>query len=128
MTHDKNDRAIALERFKSYEQPVAFVSPSMERGIDLPGDLCRVIIVAKVPYPNLASPQVNKRLHGFSDGNLWYARRTVRSLIQMTGRATRFQGDWSLSYILDSQFGQLVARNRHIFPQWWRESVKSGSI
>ena len=128
MTHNRNDRAIALERFKSYGQPVAFISPSMERGIDLPGDLCRVIIVAKVPYPNLASPQVNKRLHGFSDGNLWYARRTVRSLVQMTGRATRFQGDWSLSYILDSQFGHLVARNKHIFPAWWVQSVRSGEL
>jgi len=128
MTHDKNDRAQALERFKSYDRPIAFISPSMERGIDLPGDLCRVIIVAKVPYPSLGSPQVNKRLHGFSDGNLWYARRTIRSLVQMTGRATRFPGDYSVSYILDSQFGELVARNGALFPDWWRLAVKSGSL
>jgi len=128
MTHDRNDRAIALERFKSYNQPMAFISPSMERGIDLPGDLCRVIIVAKVPYPNLGSPQVNKRLHGFSDGSLWYARRTARSLVQMTGRATRFQGDWSVSYILDEQFGHLVGRSGSLFPEWWKSAVRSGSL
>lgn len=128
MTHDKDDRALALERFKSYSRPIAFVSPSMERGVDLPGDLCRVVIVAKVPYPNLASPQVNRRLHGFSDGPLWYSRRTVRSLVQMTGRATRFQGDYSVSYILDEQFGHLVGRNGNLFPEWWRESVKSGEL
>jgi len=128
MSHDKKDRAQALERFKSYPNPIAFISPSMERGIDLPGDLCRVVIVAKVPYPSLGSPQVNKRLHGFSDGNLWYARRTARTLVQMTGRATRSIDDWSVSYILDSQFGSLVARNGDLFPSWWRESVKSGSL
>ena len=128
MTHDRNDRAIALEKFKSYNQPVAFISPSMERGIDLPGDLCRVIIVAKVPYPNLASPQVNKRLYGFSDGSLWYARKTARALVQMTGRATRSQGDWSLSFILDEQFGHLVSRNKSIFPAWWKESISSGQL
>lgn len=128
MTHDRNDRAIALERFKGYNRPIAFISPSMERGVDLPGDLCRVIIVAKVPYPNLGSPQVNKRLYGFSDGSLWYARRTARSLVQMTGRATRYQGDWSVSYILDEQFGYLVGRSGNLFPEWWRSAVKSGSL
>ena len=128
MSHDKKDRAQALERFKGYNQPIAFISPSMERGIDLPGDLCRVIIVAKVPYPSLGSPQVNKRLHGFSDGSLWYARRTARTLVQMCGRATRSQEDYSVSYILDSQFGQLVSRHGSLFPDWWRESVRSGSL
>ena len=126
MTHDRESRVKVLEEFKAFSGPAALVSPSMERGVDLPGDLCRVIIVAKVPYPNLVDPQVSKRLHGFSDGSLWYARRTARSLVQMTGRATRFLGDWSTSYILDEQFGQLVGRNGGIFPGWWRESVKDG--
>ena len=128
MSHDSKDRAQALERFKSYDRPIAFISPSMDRGVDLPGDMCRVIIVAKVPYPSLSSPQVNKRLHAFSDGSLWYARRTARKLVQMTGRATRSVDDWSVSYILDEQFGNLVARNGALFPDWWRESVKSGSL
>ena len=128
MSHDKKDRAQALERFKGYSQPIAFISPSMDRGVDLPGDLCRVIIVAKVPYPSLGSPQVKQRLHAFSDGSLWYARRTARTLVQMTGRATRFLGDWSVSYILDEQFGHLVGRSGDLFPSWWRESVRSGSI
>ena len=128
MTHDKDDRAIALERFKSINQPAVFISPSMERGIDLPGELCRVIIVAKVPWLDLSSPQVNKRLYGYSDGNLWYARKTARSLVQMTGRATRSMDDWSVSYILDEQFVKLVSRNKSIFPRWWVDSVQEGSL
>jgi len=128
MTHDKDDRAQALERFKGYNKPIVFISPSMDRGVDLPGDLCRVIMVPKIPYPNLGSPQVNRRLHAFSDGPLWYARRTARTLVQMTGRATRSLGDWSVSYIYDAQFGELVARSGHIFPSWWREAVRSGSL
>lgn len=128
MTHDRKDRAEALERFKNYPTPVAFISPSMDRGVDLAGDTCRVVIVAKVPYPSLGSPQVNRRLHAFSDGSLWYARRTARTLVQMTGRATRNMDDWSVSYILDEQFGHLVSRSGDIFPSWWRDSVKSGSL
>jgi len=128
MSHKREDRASTLEKFKSYTRPVALISPSMERGVDLPGDLCRVIIVAKVPWPSLLDPQVNKRLHGFSDGSLWYARKTARSLVQMTGRATRFLGDYSESFILDEQFGNLVARNGALFPSWWRLAVRSGSL
>ena len=127
-THDSKDRAEVLGKFKGYNGPAVLVSPSMGRGVDLPGDLCRVIIVAKVPYPNLVSPQVNKRLHSFSDGSLWYARRTARTLVQMTGRATRSVDDWSVSYILDSQFGELVARSGNLFPSWWRLAVKSGNL
>ena len=128
LTHEKANRAEVLERFKKYPRPVVLISPSMERGVDLPGDLCRIIVVTKVPYPDLGSPQINKRVHSFSDGSMWYARRTARSLVQMTGRATRFQGDWSVSYILDSQFGNLVSRNGAIFPNWWRSAVRSGTL
>jgi len=128
MTHTQKDRAQVLEEFKASILPTVLISPSMERGVDLPGDLCRVVIVAKVPYPSLGSPQVSRRLYGFSDGNLWYGRRAARTLVQMTGRATRFKGDYSISYILDSQFGQLVARNGSIFPTWWRSAVTSGSL
>ena len=128
ISHDTRDRNFKLDLFKTCDYPAIMVSPSMDRGVDLPGGICKVIIVAKVPYPNLGSPQVNKRLHAFSDGPLWYARRTARTLVQMTGRATRRMGDWSVSYILDSQFAEFVGRNGHIFPNWWRESVSSGSI
>ena len=128
MSHDRLDRVTALENFKASTVPIAFISPSMERGVDLPGDLCRVVIVAKVPYPSLGSPQVSRRLYGSTDGSLWYARRTARSLVQMTGRATRSEDDWSVSYILDEQFGQLVARHQEIFPDWWRDAVRSGSL
>ena len=128
MFHNRENRAMTLENFKSYNGPAALISPSMERGVDLPGDLTRIVIVAKLPFPSLSSPQVNKRLHGFSDGGLWYARKTAGNLVQMTGRATRFLGDWSISYILDQQFERLVSNNGNIFPSWWRLAVQSGSI
>lgn len=128
MFHDSKNRTEALQRFRDLKTPAVLISPSMDRGVDLPGDLCRVVIVAKIPYPNLKSPQVNKRLHAFSDGSLWYARRTARTLVQMTGRATRYVGDFSTSYILDEQFGHIVARNGSIFPKWWKAAVKEGAI
>jgi Rad3-related DNA helicase len=104
------------------------ISPSMERGVDLPGGLCRVVIVAKMPYPSLGSPQVNKRIHTGSDGSLWYSRRTIRSLVQMTGRATRFLGDYSVNYILDQQFGNLFEKRGEIFPLWWKDALVKSDL
>jgi Rad3-related DNA helicase len=126
--HNQENRVAILNDFKAYQGPAVLISPSMDRGVDLPGDLCRVVIVAKLPFPSLASLQVSRRLYGSPDGSSWYARRTARTLIQMTGRATRAKNDFSISYILDEQFGHLVQRNGDIFPSWWREAVSEGSL
>jgi Rad3-related DNA helicase len=126
--HGKLDRATQLEDFKAVQKPAIMISPSMERGVDLPGDLCRVVIVAKVPYPSLGSPQVAKRIHTGSDGSLWYARRTIRSLIQMTGRGTRYLGDYSVNYILDQQFANLFDKRKEIFPRWWVDALVKSDL
>jgi ATP-dependent DNA helicase DinG len=99
------------------------VAPSMDRGVDLPDDLCRVIIVAKVPYPYLGDRQVNARLYGSKGGRVWYSAQTVRSIVQMTGRGVRHADDWCVSYILDSQFSDLWNKSRSMFPQWWVQAL-----
>jgi len=91
--HDPRHRVTELERFKASDQPLVMVSPSMDRGVDLPGDLCRFIIVLKIPYPNLGDPQVKRRTE-FGDGWLWYSVQTIRSLIQATGRGNRSAEDY----------------------------------
>ena len=99
------------------------VSPSMDRGIDLPYDLCRVIILVKVPWPNLGDPQISRRLYSSSDGQTWYAVQTIRTIIQGTGRGMRAEDDFCVSYILDDQFRRLYKDYYHLFPKWWREAL-----
>ena len=114
-------RERALDQFKRSKGGV-LVAPSMDRGVDLPDDLCRVVVIAKVPFPYLGDRQVSARLHA-RGGQTWYTVQTIRSIVQMTGRATRHKDDWSVSYILDSQFERNVwAKGRQLFPQWWVES------
>jgi Rad3-related DNA helicase len=99
------------------------VAPSLDRGVDFKGDQCRVIIIAKVPYPYLGDKQVSARMNG-PGGKLWYAVQTVRSLVQMSGRGVRSKDDWCVTYILDSQFRKRVWKeNKSLFPGWWREAV-----
>lgn len=98
------------------------MAPSMDRGVDLIGDKCRVQVIAKVPYPYLGDKQVNKRLHG-PGGQVWYTVTTVRTIVQMCGRICRDQEDWGVTYILDSSFGKLWRNWRGLFPEWFQEAV-----
>lgn len=99
------------------------LAPSMARGIDLPGDLCRVQIIAKTPFLSLGDTQVNRRAH-MPGGDIWYKVQAIRDIVQMTGRAVRSKEDWAITYIFDEQFSSNLWRNnKALFPDWWRESV-----
>lgn len=121
---DGMSREEALETFIKDSGPRILVAQSMDRGVDLPGDLCRLIIIPKVPYPDLSDKQIARRVYGSKDGNAWYAVRTLRTLVQMSGRGMRSEDDWSLVYILDSQFGDALYRKwKGIIPGWWKEAL-----
>lgn len=115
------EREDTLRRF--LDTPAAILlAPSMDRGIDLPDDACRVQVITKVPYPYLGDRQVSARLHS-PGGRTWYLCETVRSLVQSTGRAVRSKDDWAETWILDSDFESLWNRARGLFPRWWVDSL-----
>ena len=99
------------------------VAPSLDRGVDFTGDLCRVVVIAKVPYPSLGDVQVSARMHSTAGGQMWYNVETVRTLVQMTGRGVRSSTDHATSYILDRSFLNVLRRNEHLFPQWWTQAL-----
>lgn len=112
----------ALQRYLSTPGAV-LLAPSMDRGVDLPGDACRVTVIAKIPYPNLGDKQVSKRLHT-SDGQSWYSVQTVRSLVQMTGRGVRSEDDHCVTYVFDGNFMNSIWRkSRMMLPGWWVEAL-----
>lgn len=115
-------RADALQSYLRHSNAV-LLAPSMGRGVDLPDDACRVQMITKVPYPYTKDRQINKRMYS-SGGRLWYACQTVRELVQMCGRAIRSESDWATTYIYDKDFEtNLWARNRNLFPDWFREAI-----
>jgi Rad3-related DNA helicase len=122
---DAKQRENVLERFGKSEGGV-MIAPSMDRGFDFKGDLARVVIVAKVPYPSLANRQVTARSHA-PGGREWYTVQTVRTLLQMTGRGVRSETDTCTTYILDAQFSNnLYKKNTGMFPKWWRDAMVRG--
>lgn len=119
--NNSRGRSDALFKFKQSPGGV-LLAPSFERGVDLPGELCRVQVVAKVPYP-YQDKQTRARLYKTKGGQLWYTVQTIRQLIQMTGRGVRSSSDHAETYILDSKFLELYRNNKSLFPEWWREAV-----
>ena len=89
------------------------VGPSLNEGIDLPGDLCRFIIIMKVPYPSLADRLVKEKIKLFPH---WYNSTTSNDIIQGIGRGVRYNGDWCVSYILDACFWRLYLETQDQYP------------
>ncbi len=124
-------REIALDAFKARARKggAVLVAASMDRGVDLPGDLCRVMVVCKVPYASLGSRQVSERLRT-RGGQTWYLCETVRTLLQMTGRGVRSVDDWAETYVLDESFGKLLREGKRLglWPEWWLEGLTVGRV
>lgn len=125
ITHSTLDRSQKLDIFRNGKYPLVLLSPSMERGVDLPNDACRVGIIAKLPFPNLGDPRIKKRVFASKDGNTWYAYKTAQSLVQATGRHIRSETDWGVSYILDAEFERFMSSNKSMLPDWWRKAIIS---
>ena len=118
-----SERDETLERFKA--EGGIIVGPSLDRGVDLPGDLCRVQVIVKVPFPNLGDKVVSTRMRGGNGGGRWYATETARTIVQMTGRGVRGADDWCVSYILDRGFLKwLNADGKALLPRWWQDAMK----
>jgi len=123
ITHDSETRADQLEVFKAARRPLVMLSPSFDRGVDLPGDQCRFIIVCKVPYLNLGDKQVAARLKA-PGGDQWYVFKAIQTLMQMSGRGVRNETDHCDTYILDQQFNGLLARTKQYVPKWWMDAIR----
>jgi Rad3-related DNA helicase len=118
-----SERATAVSEYIRTPGSV-LVAPSADRGVDLPDDLCRLCIIAKVPYPNLGDRMVRMRAYMGAEGRAWYTATTVRTIVQMAGRGVRHKDDWCKTVILDSQFRDGVwYRGKHLFPGWFREAM-----
>jgi Rad3-related DNA helicase len=112
----------ALARYRRGHGSV-LLAPSMSRGVDLRDDDCRVVVIAKVPYPSFGDKRVSARIH-MPGGQAWYVVQTIRDLVQMAGRGVRSETDHATTYVLDAQFMKNTWRkNKALFPRYWRDAV-----
>lgn len=117
-----SERDNAVSEYRRTENSI-LVAPSLERGVDFKDEDCRVNVICKVPFPYLGDKQVSERLYSRPNGQTWYNVQTVRTIVQMTGRGTRHENDYSVNYILDKQFTSLWNKAKGLFPQWWKDAL-----
>ena len=121
--HDTKNRADVIEEFKNSTKPLVLVSPSVNEGVDLPGDECRFQIIYKIPRPDLGDKQTSMR-NAFD--SKWYDYRTCLALVQTHGRGMRFEDDYCTTYFIDSRLMGFIAEdssNNHFIPDTFKEAI-----
>jgi len=119
--HNTENRDEILEKHLESVEPTVIVSPSMGSGVDLKNDSARFSIILKIPYPSLGSKQIVARKNSNKD---YYSNTTVSELLQMVGRGVRNDEDFCDTFILDSNFSDLLKYNSHILPQYFTDAIK----
>jgi Rad3-related DNA helicase len=124
ITHNSSDRQEVIDRFMSSSDPLILVSPSLERGISLEDELCRVIIICKAPYLYLGDKIVSARLYSGKIGQSWYTATMLLTILQMAGRGVRSKDDFADTYILDQKAKEAITLNPGFLPTWWLDALE----
>lgn len=127
ITHDTQNRADVIDEFKASDKPLVLVSPSVNEGVDLPGDECRFQIIYKIPYPDLGDRQIAMRN---SLDPKWYDYKTSLALVQTHGRGMRFDEDYCTTYFIDSRLRGYLSHDafqNHFIPDTFTDAIENFS-
>ena len=114
------DKADTIEKYKSRKDKI-IIGPTLVEGVDLPDDLCRFIIIIKIPYPNISSKTVKSKMELFP---MWYESTTSNTVIQNIGRGVRNENDYCTTFILDGCFTALFENTKDQYPIELRNRIK----
>jgi hypothetical protein len=108
----------SVESFRRAKAPAVLVSPSFSTGFDFPGDLCEYQIILKTPYPNTNSRVIKERC----ESNDYRMYAAAQELVQMCGRARRYEEDRSETIIVDNGVSWLLSPGggKKFLPGWFR--------
>ena len=123
ITHDTQNRSEIINEFKCSNEPKVLVSPSVNEGIDLPGDECRFQIIYKIPYPDLGDRQISMRN---AIDPKWYDYKTSLALVQTHGRGMRFEKDYCTTYFIDSRLDGYLSHDffmNHFIPDTFIDAI-----
>jgi Rad3-related DNA helicase len=100
------------------------VAPALHEGLDLRGDLSRVQLICKVPWPNfMDNKQLMRRMEL---DRRYYQWLTALKLIQSCGRSIRSETDWAHTYVLDEVFNRFMLEAASMIPSWFKDAVNYG--
>jgi Rad3-related DNA helicase len=123
ITHTSQDRQDVVDSFMGTDDDTVLVSPSLERGINLEGDLCRFIIIAKALFLSLGDRVTSQRVYSSAIGKFWYSSQMMLSVLQACGRGMRSESDTCTVYIIDDQVNRVYLSKPSLWPQWFRDGI-----
>lgn len=91
-----------------------------DRGIDLPDDKCRSLVILKFPFPSLGDP-VLQTMRDNMGNSFWNYYRDIanRKLIQQIGRGVRHRDDWVEVWSTDTNVHREI-------PKLWKGKIVFG--
>ena len=119
--HDSSNKDEMLRMHFESNEPTVIVSPSLSVGVSFDDDKARFQIIAKIPYPSLASQKNKTRQVNNPE---WYAWKTCCSLQQSLGRIIRSNNDYGDTIILDESFSDILKYSSNYIPSYIQESIK----
>jgi ATP-dependent DNA helicase DinG len=122
-------KASALNTLRTVPGTV-LVSPSVGTGVDLPYDLLRFQVIAKISFPHRGDPQIAARLEKighrlkYPKANAWYTWDAACRLVQAYGRGVRAVDDYCATYLLDGNWEWFHKSAGKLLPTWFRAAIK----
>ena len=113
-------REETIKKFEESTRPLVLIGAGIKDGVDFKDDKCRYQIIFKMPFPSLASEQVNIRKYY---DKTWYSYQTIMPLMQAYGRGIRDMNDYCIMYVLDSDFDRLLHSYKHLFNEYFLEAI-----
>jgi Rad3-related DNA helicase/intein/homing endonuclease len=100
---------------------MVLTSPAILEGIDLTGDLSSFQIFIKVPYPNLSSEWMKRKL---KENSTWYQYEALSAVLQGSGRSVRTPTDKAVTIMLDPSFNRLLRSVNNLVPDWFTKTLR----
>jgi len=114
--NQKQGRIEQIKKLTTNDDPdLIALGPSFWEGLDLRGDLCRAVIVAKIPFSDRSDPVIATRLRQ-EGGNTWDRWVAALKVTQGCGRAVRDETDFAVAYICDHNWTRV---SKHA-PKWFK--------
>lgn len=122
MFHTRHSKQEVFQQFtvSNPTEGKVLVASGLYEGIDLPDDLGRWQVLAKIPWLNLGNPAIRHLANRSEQHYMWECLKTV---IQACGRISRHETDYGVTIILDSTFQRLYDKTLDIAPPWWLEAI-----
>ena len=115
------NKTAVFDKFK--KKGGVWVASGAAEGIDLPNDLCTLNLVPLLPRPNIEDDLVRRKL-ALPGGPKEYDLGVLRTVLQMAGRASRHEEDYSKIITADLSLFSLIDKYRNELPRSFIEQIR----